>query len=177
MRVFEVAKDLSVPAEGLVQLLREMDIPVRSHMSDISDEHVARVRTWLERERRLGHRDVGEAVEAAIGDAASAPRRRRRKREDLPEGEAEPADAPQAEADSTASPTADAAEALAADAAEAAAERGAELVTTGGREPTGAAGRDERVHHGETLGGVMETRIRSTPAAAMPACCRRPHPC
>lgn len=137
MRVFEVAKDLSVPAEALVQLLRELDIPVRSHMSDISDEHVARVRTWLERERRLGHRDVGEAVEAAIGDAASAPRRRRRKREDLPEGEAEPADAPQAEADTTASPAADAAEALEGEAAEAAAERGAELVTSGGREPTG----------------------------------------
>src|SRR5688500_7398786 len=139
MRVFEVAKDLSVQAEALVHLLREMDIPVRSHMSDISDEHVARVRTWLERERRLGHRDVGEAVEAAIGDAASAPRRRRRKREDLPEG-AEPeaaAEAPRAEADSTASPAADAADALAGEAAEAAADRGAELVTVGGREPTG----------------------------------------
>src|SRR3954469_17298010 len=125
MRVFEVAKELSVPAEALVQLLREMDIPVRSHMSDISDEHVARVRTWLERERRLGHRDVGEAVEAAIGDAASAPRRRRRKREDLPEGEG--GDEPAA-ADSPASPAADAADALAGEAAEAAAERGAELV-------------------------------------------------
>jgi len=138
MRVFEVAKELSVPAEALVQLLREMDIPVRSHMSDISDEHVARVRTWLERERRLGHRDVGEAVEAAIGDAASAPRRRRRKREDLPEGaEPEAAEASAAAADSTASPAADAADALAGEAAEAAAERGAELVTSGGREPVG----------------------------------------
>ncbi|MFL5540805.1 MAG: translation initiation factor IF-2 N-terminal domain-containing protein, partial [Longimicrobiaceae bacterium] len=137
MRVFEVAKELSVPAEALVQLLREMDIPVRSHMSDISDEHVARVRTWLERERRLGHRDVGEAVEAAIGDAASAPRRRRRKKEDLPEGEPDAAEAPSAEADRTASPAADAADALAAEAAEAAADRGAELVTQGGREPTG----------------------------------------
>src|SRR5215212_3875836 len=133
MRVFEVAKELSVPAEALVQLLREMDIPVRSHMSDISDEHVARVRTWIERERRLGHRDVGEAVEAAIGEVASAPRRRRRTREDMPEDEA----GAEAEAGSTASPTADAAEALQAEAAEAAAERGAELVTTGGREPTG----------------------------------------
>src|SRR3982751_6923714 len=132
MRVFEVAKDLSVPAEALVQLLRELDIPVRSHMSDISDEHVARVRTWLERERRLGHRDVGEAVEAAIGDAASAPRRRRRKREDLPAG-AEPAEARSAEPDSTADAAADAADALAGEAAEAAAERGAELVTSGGR--------------------------------------------
>jgi translation initiation factor IF-2 len=138
MRVFEVAKELSVPAEALVQLLREMDIPVRSHMSDISDEHVARVRTWLERERRLGHRDVGEAVEAAIGDAASAPRRRRRKKEDLPEGpEPAEAEAPSSEADRTASPAADAADALAAEAAEAAAERGAALVTEGGREPTG----------------------------------------
>ncbi|MFL5385702.1 MAG: translation initiation factor IF-2 N-terminal domain-containing protein, partial [Longimicrobiaceae bacterium] len=137
MRVFEVAKELSVPAEALVQLLREMDIPVRSHMSDISDEHVARVRTWLERERRLGHRDVGEAVEAAIGDAASAPRRRRRKKEDLPESAELEAEAPAAAADSTASAAADAADALAGEAAEAAADRGAELVTEGGREPTG----------------------------------------
>ncbi|HEX8906384.1 MAG TPA: translation initiation factor IF-2 N-terminal domain-containing protein, partial [Longimicrobiaceae bacterium] len=135
MRVFEVAKELNVPGEALVHLLREMDIPVRSHMSDISDEHVARVRTWIERERRLGHRDVGEAVEAAIGEVASAPRRRRRKREDMPdEAEAGPAEA---EAGSTASPMADAADALQAEAAEAAADRGAELVTTGGREPTG----------------------------------------
>src|SRR5688500_12023391 len=132
MRVFEVAKDLSVQAEALVHLLRELDIPVRSHMSDISDEHVARVRTWLERERRLGHKNVEQAVEAAIGDAASAPRRRRRKREDLPEGES--GDEP---ADSTASPMADAAEAIMAEAAEAAADRGAQLVTVGGREPTG----------------------------------------
>ncbi|HEX2205573.1 MAG TPA: hypothetical protein VHG91_19835, partial [Longimicrobium sp.] len=109
-----------------MHLLREMDIPVRSHMSEISDEHVARVRTWVERERRLGHKNVEEAVEAAIGDVAQAPRRRRRKREDADE----------ADADSTASPMADAAEALEAEAAEAAADRGAELVTTGGREPT-----------------------------------------
>src|SRR3954462_7099255 len=136
MRVFEVASQLSVPAEALVHLLREMDIPVRSHMSDISDEHVARVRTWIERERRLGHRDVGEAVEAAIGDVASAPRRRRRKREEGDEPEGAEAMS-EAGADSTASPGADAAEALEAEAAMAAADRGAELVTSGGREPTG----------------------------------------
>src|SRR3954451_21325534 len=124
MRVFEVAKELNVPGEALVHLLRELDIPVRSHMSDISDEHVARVRTWIERERRLGHRDVGEAVEAAIGEVASAPRRRRRKREDMPEDEEGEAPAAAEAPDSTASPVADAADALAAEAAEAAAERG-----------------------------------------------------
>src|SRR5688500_16043091 len=112
MRVFEVAKDLSVPAERLVHLLREMDIPVRSHMTDLADEHDARLRTLLERERRRGHKETTEAVEAAIGDVASGPRRRRRKREDLPEAE-----------DSTADVVADAAEAIAAEAAEEAAER------------------------------------------------------
>ena len=114
MRVFEVAKELSVPAERLVHLLREMEIPVRSHMTDLADEHVARLRTLLERERRHGHTESTEAVEAAIGDVASGPRRRRRKREDIPD-----------EPDSTADVVADAAEAMAAEAAEAAAERGA----------------------------------------------------
>ncbi|MBD0321249.1 MAG: translation initiation factor IF-2 N-terminal domain-containing protein, partial [Gemmatimonadetes bacterium] len=131
MRVFEVAKELSVPAESLVHLLREMDIPVRSHMTDLADEHVARLRTVIERERRLGHKDVGEALEAAIGDAAGAPKRRRRKREETEGG------TPETAPDSTADPVADAADAIAADAAAAAAERGAELVTTGGAPPRG----------------------------------------
>ncbi|MBW3573178.1 MAG: translation initiation factor IF-2 N-terminal domain-containing protein, partial [Gemmatimonadetes bacterium] len=89
MRVFEVAKELDVPAEALVHLLREMDVPVRSHMSDLADEHVARLRTVVERERRHGH-DIAAppaAAEAPVGG------RRRRKREDLPPAEerAEPA--------------------------------------------------------------------------------------
>src|SRR5688572_15929395 len=121
MRVYEVAKELNVSAEALVHLLREMDVPVRSHMSQLGDEHVARLRTVMERERRMGHASSDRAIEAAIEDAQGGARRRRRRKVD----------------DTTASPTADAAEAMAAEAAEAAAERGAELVTTGGEEPTG----------------------------------------
>jgi translation initiation factor IF-2 len=126
MRVYEVAQEFDVSSEALVHLLREMDIPVRSHMTQLADEHVARLRTVLERERRLGHGTGEKAIEAAIGDVAAGPRRRRRRKADQAEveGEAEAADA-----DSTASPTADAAEALAAEAAEEAAARGADLVT------------------------------------------------
>jgi translation initiation factor IF-2 len=146
MRVFEVAKDLGVPAEALVHLLREMDVPVRSHMSDVSDEAVARLRTVIERERRHGHDKVAEALEAASSEAAAAaPRRRRRRREDVEaqRAEAEPAEAAGGEAaaaaDSTASPTADAAEAIGAEAAEEAAERGAVPVTGGAEPPRDAA--------------------------------------
>ncbi len=111
MRVYEVAQEFNVSSEALVHLLREMDIPVRSHMTQLADEHVARLRTVLERERRLGHGTGDKAIEAAIGDAAAGPRRRRRRKADMPESEEG------GDEDSTASPTADAAEALAAEAA------------------------------------------------------------
>jgi translation initiation factor IF-2 len=129
MRVFEVAKELSVPAESLVHLLREMDIPVRSHMTDLADEHVARLRTVIERERRLGHKIPAGAPEAA-GAEAGGPKRRRRKREEVEGGTPDTAD-------STADPVADAVESIEADAAMAAAERGARLVTEGGDPPRG----------------------------------------
>src|SRR5690606_28868012 len=143
MRVYEVAKEFNVSSEALVHLLREMDIPVRSHMTQLADEHVARLRTVLERERRLGHATAEEAIEAALGEAQTAPRRRRRRRAEQEEGaEAEVESLPTAEevptptvaggaiaeADASHSPTADAAEAMAAEAAVEAAERGAELV-------------------------------------------------
>lgn len=140
MRVYEVAKELGTSSEGLVHLLREMQVPVRSHMSAVADEHVARLRTMIERQRKSGHEDAKEAVEAALEEAQAKPRRRRRKREDIP-AQPEPEITAEAEdeapAGSTASPTADAAEAMAAEAAAEAAERGAELVTDGGETPRG----------------------------------------
>jgi translation initiation factor IF-2 len=133
MRVFEVAKEFNVSSEALVHLLREMDVPVRSHMTLLADEHVARLRTVLERERRLGHQSADKAIEAAIGDVQTAPRRRRRRRA---EEEEETEDGVVVtSADASDSPTADAAEALAGEAAIEAAERGSELTTSGGAPP------------------------------------------
>ena len=70
-RVFEVAEELRLDTSHLIQLLREMDVPVRSHMSSVDSASVARLHARLERERR------GEAV---TGTAAPARRRRRRRR-------------------------------------------------------------------------------------------------
>ena len=68
MRVFELANEFNVPSEALVHLLREMEIPVRSHMTSLSDEHVARLRTVLERERRQGHTSAEAVIDAALED-------------------------------------------------------------------------------------------------------------
>jgi translation initiation factor IF-2 len=134
MRVFEVAKEFDVSSEALVHLLREMDVPVRSHMTLLADEHVARLRTVLERERRQGHQSADKAIEAAIGDVQSAPRRRRRRPADEVSEDGDERTLV-AEADSTASPTADAADALAGEAALEAAERGSDIATVGGAPP------------------------------------------
>jgi translation initiation factor IF-2 len=160
MRVFEVAKEFNVSSEALVHLLREMDIPVRSHMTLLADEHVARLRTVLERERRLGHQSADKAIEAAIGDVQSAPRRRRRRRvEDDEEGGEEGAVV--TAADSSASPSADAADALAGEAAIDAAERGSELTTTGGAPPKDVT----VVVEGATEEAAAEAQASAPPAA------------
>jgi translation initiation factor IF-2 len=169
MRVYEVAKELNVSSEALVHLLREMDVPVRSHMTQLGDEHVARLRTVMERERRLGHASADKAIEAAIEDAQGGTRRRRRRKVDVE--------------DSTASVTADAAEAMAAEAAEEAAARGADLVTSGGAEvqeevflvtPETPAGEAAPPRAGEST--ATPPRAAAAPPSARPAPPRRATP-
>ena len=80
MQVIELAKDLRVPPEGLLLLLRELGIPVSDFGTEVPEADVARVLARIERERRAGHKSVSEALGAAIEDAQSAHRPRRRRR-------------------------------------------------------------------------------------------------
>lgn len=119
MRVYEVAKELNIPAEALLQHLHDAGVNIRSEASTVDDAVVAKLRARVERERR-GGQDAGTAIEAVIGETQGAGGRRRRRRRKV--------DEPQPEvtaADSSASPAADAADAIAAEAAEAAEEAGA----------------------------------------------------
>ena len=70
MRVYELAKEFEVTSESLIHLLREMDIPVRSHMSALDDGQVARALTRLERGKRRPE---------PTGKTAAPARRRRRR--------------------------------------------------------------------------------------------------
>ncbi|MGD2152997.1 MAG: translation initiation factor IF-2, partial [Gemmatimonadales bacterium] len=72
MRVYELAKEFEIKSERLIHVLREMDIPVRSHMSALDEGQVARARTRLERDKRRPDTKGGRS------DAAGRRRRRRR---------------------------------------------------------------------------------------------------
>ncbi len=72
IRVYEVAEELGVETSQLIQMLREMEVPVRSHMSTVDPDHVARLHARLERDRR---------TDLPAAKASTAPKRRRRRRQ------------------------------------------------------------------------------------------------
>ena len=102
MRVIQLAKDLGVEPTALVQLLREIGIPIAGASASVTEAQVSLVVARMERERRAGHKESSEAIQAAIEDASKGPRRRRRRRlspepESVPESEAEVEVEPEAE--------------------------------------------------------------------------------
>ena len=52
LSVGELANEFGMPSEEVASLLRQMDIPFRSHVSMLTDDQVARVRARWEREKR-----------------------------------------------------------------------------------------------------------------------------
>jgi translation initiation factor IF-2 len=151
MRVYEVAKEFKVDAEKMLTILRGMGSRVTSEASQVDDATVAKLRARLERERRAGHTDLVESLEAVVEDAQPAGRRRRRRKEDVEEAAA----AAEADADSSADPAADAADSIAAEAAEQAAERGEDVAAPIAR----AVAREEAVVvPAESAGHGDETR-------------------
>src|SRR3990172_4180150 len=67
LRVNDLAGEFGITAEEVMDLLRKMDVPVRSHLSPLADDAVGRVRVRWEREKR--HRQE---------NPSAAPARRRR---------------------------------------------------------------------------------------------------
>ncbi|MFI5229877.1 MAG: translation initiation factor IF-2 N-terminal domain-containing protein, partial [Gemmatimonadales bacterium] len=136
LSVGELGNEFGVSAEEVIALLRQMDIPIRSHMSMLTDDQVARIRARWEREKRARaekqsapapsarrRRAVAapEPVPEPMGASADTPVRRRRKAADVQaaaEGQAAAAAvAAQAAAEAAARAEASAAEAARIEAA------------------------------------------------------------
>jgi len=110
--VHDLAGEFGVSSDEVINLLRQMDVPVRSHLSPLSDDQVARIRARWEREKRARVAAPPAATRRRRGTPAAAPapepkveaapaeatnvRRRRRAAEIVPEAPAveEPTPAP-----------------------------------------------------------------------------------
>ncbi|MGQ0648653.1 MAG: translation initiation factor IF-2 [Gemmatimonadaceae bacterium] len=77
LRVHDMAGEFGITAEDLMQILRAMDVPVRSHLSLLTDDQVARVRARWEREKRARQEKPASAPPAGArrrrGSAAAEP--------------------------------------------------------------------------------------------------------
>ena len=50
--VNDMAGEFGISVDEVINLLRTMDVPVRSHLTPLSDDQVARIRARWEREKR-----------------------------------------------------------------------------------------------------------------------------
>jgi translation initiation factor IF-2 len=89
LRVHDLAGEFGVPSDEVINLLRQMDVPVRSHLSPLSDDQVARIRARWEREKRARVAAPPAATRRRRGTAPAAP---------APEAKPEPAGAADAPA-------------------------------------------------------------------------------
>lgn len=70
LRVHDMAGEFGISADEVIALLRQMEVPVRSHLSLLTDDQVSRIRARWEREKRV-------RAEKAQPAPAATPRRRR----------------------------------------------------------------------------------------------------
>ena len=104
IRVYEVARQFDVSSEAMVNLLREMDIAVKNHMSSIDEETVERVRGKFDQEKEAV-KHAEEERKKKLEDGKRARRAEKAKAKAKAEGETEttaaapPEKAPEAEAE------------------------------------------------------------------------------
>jgi translation initiation factor IF-2 len=73
LRVNDLAGEFGISSDEVMNLLRQMDVPVRSHVSPLSDDQVARIRARWEREKRARVAAPPAATRRRRGAATAAP--------------------------------------------------------------------------------------------------------
>ena len=73
LRVHDLAGEFGISSDEVINLLRLMDVPVRSHLSPLSDDQVARIRARWEREKRARVAAPPAATRRRRGTASATP--------------------------------------------------------------------------------------------------------
>lgn len=79
VRIYEVARRFNVSSEAMVNLLKEMKVPVKNHMSSIDDETIAQVAAKFEAEKEA----VKQAEEEKKKKLDEGKRKRRAEKDDV----------------------------------------------------------------------------------------------
>jgi translation initiation factor IF-2 len=72
VRVYEIAKDLKMSSDAVVEMIRALEIPVRSHMSTVDPNVVGLLREKMAEEKKVVKRDIARKQQAKVEAAAKA---------------------------------------------------------------------------------------------------------
>ena len=74
LRVHDMAGEFGISSDEVITILRQMDVPVRSHLTLLTDDQVARIRARWEREKRVrAEKQTAPPARRRRGTAATAP--------------------------------------------------------------------------------------------------------
>ena len=74
LRVHDMAGEFGISSDEVITILRQMDVPVRSHLTLLTDDQVARIRARWEREKRVrAEKQTAPPPRRRRGTAAAAP--------------------------------------------------------------------------------------------------------
>ena len=74
LRVHDMAGEFGISSDEVITILRQMDVPVRSHLTLLTDDQVARIRARWEREKRVrAEKQTAPPARRRRGTAAAAP--------------------------------------------------------------------------------------------------------
>src|SRR4029450_4208669 len=69
-----MASEFGISSDEVITILRQMDVPVRSHLTLLTDDQVARIRARWEREKRVrAEKQTAPPARRRRGTAAAAP--------------------------------------------------------------------------------------------------------
>ncbi len=187
LRVHDLAGEFGITSDEVINLLRQMDVPVRSHLSPLSDDQIARIRARWEREKRARVAAPPAATRRRRGTAAApappevkaepaAPEgvtRRRRRVAPEPVAEAAPEEvAPMAAEPTPVADTPAAAPIAASAGTEAPADQSRATPAAPARRTSSPAQASQPSHHGTERG---DARDRQRPQPVVPGA-PRPRP-
>jgi translation initiation factor IF-2 len=98
IRVYEVARQFDVSSEAMVNLLREMELPVKNHMSSIDEEMIERIRGKFDQEKEAV-KHAEEEKKKKLEEAKKARRLEKVRTKPTLEPEAPAIEEPQADTD------------------------------------------------------------------------------
>ena len=66
LRVYQIARDFQISSEALLEILRGLNVEVKSHMSTVDDSIIEQVRTKFHREQEAAKAEDARKQQAKI---------------------------------------------------------------------------------------------------------------